>query len=161
MTTPKVPLFVDTNALIRLHVKTAVDHPIVKETLKQEVLNGSELWISRQILREYARVLTRPQVYVHPIPAGDVARQLRQFETAYRIADETSAVSAHLYTLLETVEVGGKQIHDANIVATMQAYHISRLFTLNVADFKRFDHLITLLSLASDPPPSEIPPDAS
>ncbi len=43
--------------------------------------------------------------------------------------------------------MGGKQIHDANIVATMQVYNISHLFTLNIADFMRFSSFITLIEL--------------
>lgn len=43
--------------------------------------------------------------------------------------------------------IGGKQVHDANIVATMQAVSIMHLFTLNVSDFKRFQGIITLLTL--------------
>ena len=32
----------------------------------------------------------------------------------------------------------GKQVHDANIVATMLAHGVGRLLTFNVADFQRF-----------------------
>ena len=41
----------------------------------------------------------------------------------------------------------GKQVHDANIVATMLAHGIDMLLTLNVDDFKRFEDKITLISL--------------
>jgi hypothetical protein len=43
--------------------------------------------------------------------------------------------------------VGGKQVHNANIVATMLAHGIPRLFTHNVADFNRFSTLIEILPL--------------
>ena len=33
--------------------------------------------------------------------------------------------------------MGGRQIHDANIIATMLAYGELRLLTFNVADFRR------------------------
>jgi predicted nucleic acid-binding protein len=49
--------------------------------------------------------------------------------------------------LMETTPLGGKQVHDANIAATMVVYNIHRLFTLNVADFARFSKLITVLTL--------------
>lgn len=43
--------------------------------------------------------------------------------------------------------MSGKQIHDANIVATMIAYRIEYLLTHNVVDFERFTSLIHILPL--------------
>jgi predicted nucleic acid-binding protein len=40
---------------------------------------------------------------------------------------------------------GGRQIHDANIVATMLAHEITRLATFNLADFRRFADCIELV----------------
>ena len=48
---------------------------------------------------------------------------------------------------MEQVKIVGKQVHDANIVATMQAYQIPYLLTANIGDFNRFSTLITLLPL--------------
>ncbi len=146
MTDANARVFVDTNVLIRLHVATAADHPLAEQAARRLILNGSELWISRQVMREYASVLTRPQPYVESLAAAEVAQQLRLFEASYQIADETSEVTTRLCILLETVPVGGKQVHDANIVATMQTYAIDQLLTLNTADFTRFGSLITVLT---------------
>ena len=71
------------------------------------------------------------------------ARQLAPF---FMIADETEPVMQNLFALLENVPIGGKQVHDANIVATMQAIGVKHLFTLNLADFKRFESFITLIT---------------
>jgi len=49
--------------------------------------------------------------------------------------------------LLLTIPVGGAQIHDANIVATMEVYGIGRLLTHNTTDFARFGGLITVVPL--------------
>jgi predicted nucleic acid-binding protein len=43
--------------------------------------------------------------------------------------------------------VAGRQVHDANIVATMLANGITRLLTFNVADFRRFAALISVETL--------------
>lgn len=139
-------VFVDTNVLIRLHIDTASDHQSIRRAVRRLLVSGSELWISRQVMREYAAVLTRPQPYVESLAATDVAQQLRQFEAGYQIADETSEVTGRLCALLETVPLGGKQVHDANIVATMQTYDIHQLLTLNTADFTRFGSLIAVLT---------------
>ncbi|MCA0457011.1 MAG: PIN domain-containing protein [Chloroflexi bacterium] len=119
MTDVKQPVFIDTNVLIRLHVETAPDHELVRHAVKQLLTNGLELWISRQVLREYSAVLTREQPYTKPVAPPSVAAQIRLFETRYRVADENARVTAALCGLMDTTLMGGKQIHDANIVATM------------------------------------------
>jgi predicted nucleic acid-binding protein len=53
----------------------------------------------------------------------------------------------NLLTLCLAIPVGGKQIHDANIVATMQTYGIDKLLTHNTVDFARYQSLITVIPL--------------
>ena len=54
---------------------------------------------------------------------------------------------AVLAVLCREVPVGGKQIHDANIAATMLAHGERRLLTLNVKDFRRYGERIELVDL--------------
>ena len=46
--------------------------------------------------------------------------------------------------LLATYPTGGRQVYDANIVATMLCHGLKRLLTFNTADFQRFSSLIDL-----------------
>jgi len=48
---------------------------------------------------------------------------------------------------MEQITIGGKQVHDANIVATMLVYGIPQLLTHNPSDFARFSGLISVLPL--------------
>ena len=48
--------------------------------------------------------------------------------------------------LCRGVPAAGRQIHDANIVATMLAHRTRRLVTFNVADFRRYGAEIELLA---------------
>jgi len=41
-------------------------------------------------------------------------------------------------------KLGGKQVHDANIVATMQAYGIPALLTHNIKDFEQFGEVVRI-----------------
>src|SRR2546427_465439 len=79
--------------------------------------------------------------------ATALAADVRHFEQRFHVADETSAVTERLLSLLQDFPIGGKQVHDANIVATMQTYGIQRLLTANVADFARFGQLIAVIPL--------------
>jgi len=49
--------------------------------------------------------------------------------------------------LLQQFPTAGRQVHDANIVATMLTAGIDRLLTHNVKDFDRFSTLITVIPL--------------
>ena len=51
-----------------------------------------------------------------------------------------------LLELCGTVQVGGKQVHDANIVATMLTHGERRLLTMNTKDFRRHGARIELIS---------------
>ena len=63
------------------------------------------------------------------------------------VSDETAPVIAQLLAMLAQVPCGGKQVHDANIVATMLVCGVSRLLTHNTADFARFSPWITVIPL--------------
>ena len=91
--------------------------------------------------------LTRPQTFALPQPVGVLLAQVAYFQSRMRVADETAVVTANLLALLQSVPMGGKQVHDANVVATMQAFGIPRLLTDNIADFSRFGSLIAILTL--------------
>jgi predicted nucleic acid-binding protein len=48
--------------------------------------------------------------------------------------------------LSREVAFGGKQLHDANIVATMLAHGETRILTFNAPDFRRFAPMIEVLT---------------
>ncbi|MEO5372141.1 MAG: hypothetical protein H7833_18895 [Magnetococcus sp. DMHC-1] len=68
------------------------------------------------------------------------------FQRRMAVCDDHALVSTHPVQIFEEFPVGGKQVHDANIVATMLTYGMSTLVTYNVTDFRRFDGLIRLVT---------------
>jgi predicted nucleic acid-binding protein len=141
------PVFVDTNVLVYASVISAPSHQPALKAIVDMKKAKTELWISRQILREYLAVLSRPQTFVNPIPISTLVSRVRAFQSWFLIADEGPQVTAHLLSIVAQVPMGGKQIHDANIVATMQAYGVGKLLTHNISDFTRFSALIQVLPL--------------
>ena len=146
-TTAVDPVFVDTNVLVYSVAPTAPMHASALRTLAALRNAGGELWISRQILREYMAAQTRPQAHGPALPAATIAADVAAFQTAYQIAEDRASITARLLALLAAVPFGGKQVHDANIVATMLEYGIPKLLTHNTADFARFSAFITVQSL--------------
>ena len=77
----------------------------------------------------------------------DVLKQINLIKVTCSVADETEQVTLKLLELLKTYPTRGKQIHDANLVATMLTYGIDTLLTLNIDDLKRFEPAIQLMTL--------------
>jgi len=99
--------------------------------------------MSRQVIREYLVTMTRPQAFEN-LPKTTVLEQVDQFIERFQVADDTAAVTAQLIQLMEDFKIGGKRVHDANIVATMQAHGIPALLTHNRKDFEPFGEMIRI-----------------
>lgn len=140
-------IFIDTNVLVYATVVNAPLHEIARQVLQNLSVADNNLWISRQVIREYLATLSRPQTFTTPIPVATLVADVKYFENQFLVAEDNFQVTQNLLTLIEQIPTAGKQIHDANIVATIQAYNIPILLTHNVADFKRFATLITLFPL--------------
>jgi predicted nucleic acid-binding protein len=138
------PLFIDTNILIYSNVATAPLHEQALAAIKEAHQAGRPLWISRQVLREFIAARTRPQTFALPSAPEVVIERVRYLEERFQVADDTAAVTSQLVQLMGDFKIGGKQVHDANIVASMLAYGIPCLLTHNVKDFERFGEVIRI-----------------
>jgi predicted nucleic acid-binding protein len=146
-TTVVEPVFVDTNILIYAQQALSPFHPQATAKLQALAAAGHPLWISRQILREYLAVMSRPGVLTAAIPMTNLVSDVQAFERQFLIAEDGPIVMGHLLNLLTAIPCAGKQIHDANIIATMLGHGIQRLLTHNNADFTRFAAHVTVLPL--------------
>lgn len=141
------PLFIDTNILIYANVATAPLHEPALNAIRNAHRAGRSLWISRQVLREFIAARTRPQTFAQPSDPKVVIERVGYLESHFQVADDTADVTDQLIELMRDFQIGGKQVHDANIVATMQAYRIPALLTHNTNDFERFSKVIRIESI--------------
>ncbi len=79
------------------------------------------------------------------ITREDALADVEGIMTGCDVLEDGPLVTASLLQLCREVAVGGRQIHDANIVATMLAHGERRLLTFNVADFRRYGDRIELV----------------
>ena len=141
------PVFIDTNVLVYYEIIEAPLHIVARRTLDEYSTRETACWISRQVPREFIATLTRPQTFTQPLHIGIVLERAAHFEHRFQIAEDGPSVTRNLHDLLRQVPCGGKQVHDANIVATMLAHGIPRILTHNLADFTRFEDVIGVLPL--------------
>lgn len=141
-------LFVDTNVLVYANIIETPLHEQSLTAIKAAHNAGRTIWISRQVIREYLVTLTRSPAFEN-LPRATILEQVGQFIDRFEVADDTPAVTEQLLQLLADFKIGGKQIHDANIVATMLVYDIPCLLTHNIKDFKRLGEVIKVESVDS------------
>jgi len=142
-------IFVDTNILIRATIDAAPLHREARLLLDNLWEQKARLVISHQVIREYVANTTRLQTYSPALPIRDVLNQVADFRKTFEVVPDAPEVLHRLLELIRDVAIGGKQVHDANIVATMLAYEIPELVTHNVSDFARFDAYIQITPLTS------------
>ena len=142
-------VFVDTNVLIYAAVQEAPQHQQARHIIDQLKHSNTEMWLSRQVLREFLAALTRPQSFCRQYPLEDLLTASQEYERQFVVAEDQDLVTQQLYLLLDKVPCGGKQIHDANIVATMLTFDIPRIITYNFTDFFRFSGFIDVVSSMS------------
>lgn len=149
MTTAADRVLIDTNVLVYASLRQSAFHAQAVRAIHMQIQTDAELWVSRQVLREYIAVLTRPSTTTLASPATTSASDVAAFQRMFRVADDTAAVTANLLRLIQAMPIGGKLVHDANLVATMQANGISRILTHNTRDFVRFGALITVVPITT------------
>ena len=140
-------MFVDTNILVNARIREAPHHDSARDSLERALRGPELLRISRQIMREYLAVATRPQAWPAPITRSEALDDVRRLDDAFQVLEDGPRVTDMLVDLCRDVAVGGRQVHDANIVATMLAYGERRLLTLNAGDFRRYGNRIELAAV--------------
>ena len=138
-------MFIDTNVLVNSRIPGTPDNEVARARLERVVQSREPVRISRQIMREYLSVVTRPQTWPVAITREEALDDVQRMISVLDVLEDGPEVTATLITLCREVPVGGRQIHDANIVATMLAHGERRLLTFNTADFRRFGDRIDLV----------------
>ena len=138
-------MFIDTNVFVNSRIPDAPDHHVARERLEHALEGHEPLRISRQIVREYLSVVTRPQIWTIAITLDEALEDANSLMDSFEMLEDGPTVTEFLIALCREIPIGGKQIHDANIVATMMAYGERRLLTLNTVDFRRFGDRIEVV----------------
>ncbi len=141
-------VLVDTNVLLTATTPARALHRKALEILNEWPVRGIALCVSGQVFREYLVVATRPtDVNGLGLSVETALANVTELRHRIRLLDERVAVFEHLNRLLREVGCRGKQIHDANLVATALVHDVSRILTGNVSDFRRFGAYIEILDL--------------
>lgn len=138
-------MFVDTNVFVHATSPGSPERRKARNALAIHGAAEERLCISRQVLREFIAVITRPQTWAQAKTSAEAAVAAVALAAAFEIVEDGPAVWDELLGLCRSFVFGGRQVHDANIVATMLAHSERRLLTFNIADFRRFAAVIDII----------------
>ena len=143
-------IFVDTNVLLSASAPGRGLHGNALFVLQDWPRQGRRLYCNGQVLREYLVVSTRPLAQNGlGLTIEDALHNLRAFSGRLKVLAESEAVSLRLRQLVGFIPCLGKQIHDANLVATALVHKVNGLVTENIEDFRRFEGTLVIIDLAS------------
>ena len=101
---------------------------------------------SAQNIAEFWNVCTRPASARggYGLSVTETERRVRLLERLFRVLTEIPAAYPLWRNLVVAHGVQGVQVHDARLVALLQAHGITHVITLNGADFARYPGVVAL-----------------
>jgi predicted nucleic acid-binding protein len=149
----------DSGILLRILEPTDPLHASIDQAVRVLHARGDRIVIAPQNVAEFWNVCTRPVMARggYGLSIAEADRRLKIIEGVFAVLSEPTTTYRFWRSLLITYAVQGKQVHDARLVALMQAQGITHILTLNGSDFARYPG-ITSIDPASLAPPMSPPP---
>ena len=136
---------IDTNILLRLTRRDDPDYDIVRNAIQTLQKSGATLCYTPQNLVEFWNVATRPKDRNgFGLSVADADREVQLIEGQLTLLPDNEQIHRHWKRLVVAHGVSGVQVHDARLVAAMQAHGVTRLLTLNDRDFVRYPDIVVL-----------------
>jgi predicted nucleic acid-binding protein len=127
---------------LRLFRPIDPQHKSIKLVLSD--LNGQSigLYFSLQNIAEFWNVCTRPlERNGYGLTISETNSSVQEIERTMTFLPDSDEVYLNWRQLVTIHQVHGVQVHDARLVAIMQAYGLTRILTLNQPDFQRYANI--------------------
>jgi predicted nucleic acid-binding protein len=136
----------DSGILLRILHRHDPQHAAVLAAVRILRRRGDTLVTAPQNAAEFWNVSTRPATARGGLGLDlhETERRLRILERLFQVLPDSPATYALWKQLVVGHGVKGVQVHDARLVAWMQAHGVSHLLTLNAADFARYPTITAL-----------------
>jgi uncharacterized protein len=136
------PGIVDTNVLVYALDADAPQHAAARALLDAARADASAtLFVTTQILCEFYSIVTNPRRVRMPRSAAEAMTAISDLLAFLHVLPVPAHAVNGLLDLLRRRPVIGGDVFDLQIIATMQANGIERIYTFNTADFDIFPEL--------------------
>jgi uncharacterized protein len=135
------PGIVDTNVLVYALDADAPQHAAARALLETAREASVTLFVTSQILCEFYSIVTNPRRVAKPCSAADALTAIASLLAFLHVLPVPAHTVDGWMDLLRRHPVTGGDVFDLQIVATMQANGVERIYTFNTADFEVFPEL--------------------
>lgn len=141
-------ILLDTNVLLRSVEPDHAHHQASVDAIDALRQRRHELVTVPQVLYEFWSVATRPAANngLGMTPA-DAHGELSTIQRLFPLLRDERAIFPLWEQLVFSLEVRGKQAHDARLAAAMQRHGVTHILTFNTIDFARFPIVTALLPM--------------
>ncbi len=148
-------ILADSGILLRLVNPGDPLHATIDAAVTTIRSRGDTLAFALQNAAEFWNVCTRPATARGGLGlgVGEASQRLGLVEASFSLLAELPAVYPLWRQLVVTHAVHGRQVHDARLVALMQAHGIAHILTLNGGDFSRYPGVVVIDPASVLPPP--------
>jgi predicted nucleic acid-binding protein len=146
MTMPVEPGVVDANILVYAVNSVAPQHAASRALLEAALDPAVSLYVTSQILCEFYSLITNPKRTPRAWSSGDAVQLISELLTppGLKVLPAPAQAVTRLLELLKRNAVTGSDVFDLQIVATMKANNIQRIYTFNAVDFQKFPELVVV-----------------
>ena len=145
----------DTNLLLRMADPTSPQHPIATQALARLFSQGDEVYLTPQNFIEFWAVATRPvEANGFGWNSERTAKEVTELQERFPLLPDSPDIFTHWLELVKRLPIHGKRVHDARLVAVLQAHTVEHLITFNTSDFAAFSSIVSLVDPRSLVAPS-------
>ena len=132
----------DTNLLLRMADPASPQHSIATQALAQLFSQGDEVYLTPQNFIEFWAVATRPVVANgFGWNSERTTKEVAELQERFPLLPDSPDIFARWLELVKQLPIHGKRVHDARLVAVLQAHTVEHLITFNTSDFGAFSSL--------------------
>ncbi len=142
---PFEPGLVDANVLVYAIDADAPQHTASRILLETAREGFTTLYVSSQILCEFYSIVTNARRVQKPRSSADALSAISGLLVFLQVLPVPANAADGLVELLRRRPVTGGEIFDLQIVATMKANGVLRIYTFNTDDFDVFSELDVLM----------------
>lgn len=142
---PVKPGIVDANVLVYAMDTDHPQHAASRALLQAARERSTILYVTSQILCEFYSIVTNSRRVPKPRSSADALTAISGMLLFLRVLPSPARAVTALMELLRRHPVTGGEVFDLQIVATMHANNIQRIYTFNAADFEAFPELMVVV----------------
>ncbi|MEO8496764.1 MAG: type II toxin-antitoxin system VapC family toxin [Planctomycetota bacterium] len=134
-------VLLDTSVIVRFCQTGDQKHQLAVDAVARLSELGHQACIVPQVIYELWSVATRPtKANGLGWSTVDAKQEVDRLEKLFVFLKDERTIYSFWIELVSSFSVGGRDSHDARLVAAMDRHAITHLMTLDQNDFKRFSH---------------------